>query len=257
MIPNIVHFVYIKERPWKLHHYLSVKSAIRLNPEKINIWLDEEPEGEWWELTKPLVKLNFIDPPTEIYTRWNNTNMLTLTPVTQPAHKSDIIRLQVLLEFGGIYADTDVIFIKPFDDLLDNKFVMGAQGENGVEGLCPAVILSEKNSTFGLKWSEGFKDSFSGGPPGSDTWCTHSVRYPMELAKIVPNEIAVLNHEAFFWPLYHQEHIKMLFEQDHKFENAYAHHLWESSGEKYLDNLTKDIILNTNTTFTNIVKDLI
>ena len=40
MIPNVVHFVYINERPWKLHHYLSVKSAFRLNPEKVNIWLD-------------------------------------------------------------------------------------------------------------------------------------------------------------------------------------------------------------------------
>ena len=49
----------------------------------------------------------------------------------------------------------------------------------------------------------------------------------------------------------------MLFEQNHKFENAYSHHLWESSGKKYLDVLTKDIILNTNTTFTNLVKDLI
>ena len=37
MIPNVVHFVYIKERPWKLHHYLSIKSATRLNPEKIRI----------------------------------------------------------------------------------------------------------------------------------------------------------------------------------------------------------------------------
>ena len=139
MIPNVVHFVYINERPWKLHHYLSVKSAFRLNPEKVNIWLDKEPEGEWWELTKPLVELHFVDPPTEIFG----------TSITQPAHKSDVIRLQVLLEHGGIYADTDTIFIKPFNNILNNKFVLGQQGVNGCEGLCPAIILSEKNSTFG------------------------------------------------------------------------------------------------------------
>ena len=63
--------------------------------------------------------------------------------------------------------------------------------------------------------------------------------------------------KLFFWPLYHQPHIEMLFEQNHKFLNAYSYHLWESSGKKYLDVLTKDIILNTNTTFTNIVKDLL
>ncbi len=249
MIPNIVHFVYIKERPWKLHHYLSVKSATRLNPEKINIWLDKEPEGEWWELTKPLVELHFVDPPTEIFG----------TPITQPAHKSDVIRLQVLLEYGGIYADTDTIFVKPFNDILNNKFVLGQQGVDGCEGLCPAVILSEKDSTFGQYWLAGFNEHFKGGPPGSDTWCTHSVHYPLWLSKQphMVNEITTLKHEAFFWPLYHQHHIEMLFEQNHKFENAYSHHLWESSGKEYLDTLTIDHIKNQNTTFTNIVKDLI
>jgi len=249
MIPNVVHFVYIKERPWKLHHYLSIKSATRLNPEKINIWLDKEPEGEWWELTKPLVELHFVDPPTEIFG----------TPITQPAHKSDVIRLQVLLEYGGIYADTDTIFVKPFNDILNNKFVLGQQGVDGCEGLCPAVILSEKDSTFGQYWLAGFNEHFKGGPPGSDTWCTHSVHYPLWLSKQphMANEITTLKHEAFFWPLYHQYHIEMLFEQNHKFENAYSHHLWESSGKEYLDTLTIDHIKNQNTTFTNIVKDLI
>jgi len=249
MIPNIVHFVYIKERPWKLHHYLSVKSATRLNPEKINIWLDKEPEGEWWELTKPLVELHFVDPPTEIFG----------TPITQPAHKSDVIRLQVLLEYGGIYADTDTIFVKPFNDILNNKFVLGQQGVDGCEGLCPAVILSEKDSTFGQYWLAGFNEHFKGGPPGSDTWCTHSVHYPLWLSKQphMVNEITTLKHEAFFWPLYHQPHVEALFEQNHIFNNAYSHHLWESSGKEYLDTLTIDHIKNQNTTFTNIVKDLI
>ena len=134
---------------------------------------------------------------------------------------------------------------------------MGQQGVNGCEGLCPAIILSEKNSNFGKQWLMGFKDHFKGGPPGSSTWCTHSVRYPSWLSQQIPNDITILNHEAFFWPLYHQPHVEILFEQNHEFPNAYSHHLWESSGKKYLDSLTKDIILNTNTTFTNIIKDLI
>ena len=247
MIPNIVHFVYINERPWKLHHYLSIKSAFRLNPKQINIWLDKEPEGKWWELTKPLVNLNLITPPTEIFG----------IPITQPAHKSDVIRLQVLLEQGGIYADTDTIFVKPFNDILNNKFVMGQQGVNGGEGLCPAIILSEKDSNFGQQWLAGFKDHFKGGPPGSDTWCTHSVQYPRWLSQQISNEITILNHEAFFWPLYHQSHMEVLFEQNHTFNNAYSHHLWESSGKKYLDLLDLDIIKNENTTFTNLIKDLI
>ena len=145
-------------REWKLHHYLSVKSAyIRSGVDKIFIWVDQEPDGEWWDKTRDLVQLEYIDPPTEIFGK----------PITQQAHKSDVIRLQVLLEYGGIYVDTDTIFVKSFKPLLDNKFVLGQQNINGSEGLCPAVILSEPNSIFGQHWLAGFKDSFGGDPPGS------------------------------------------------------------------------------------------
>ena len=250
MIPNHLHYVHLSRggREWKLHHHLSVKSAyVRSGVEKIYMWVDEEPKGKWWEQTKNLVELKKIEPPTEIFG----------LPITQQAHKSDVIRLQVLLEYGGIYVDTDTIFVKSFKPLLDNKFVLGQQNVKGSEGLCPAVILSEKNSVFGQSWLMGFKDYFRGGPPGSPTWCTHSVQYPFVLSKQIPNEITIMNHEAFFWPLYHQPHIEMMFEQDHKFPNAYSHHLWESSGKQYLDNLNEDIILNKSTTFTNLVKKLI
>ena len=245
MVPNILHYVHLSQggRAWKLHHYLSVKSAAkRSGVNKIYLWVDQEPVGEWWDKTRELVEINVIEPPTEIFNK----------PITQQAHKSDVIRLQVLIEHGGIYVDTDTIFVKSFESLLDNKFVLGQQNINGSEGLCPAVILSEPNSVFGQRWLLGFKDSFGGGPPGSDTWCTHSVIYPFWLSKQIP-----VNHEAFFWPLYHQSHIEAMFEQKQNFPNAFSHHLWESSGKKYLENLTEEIILNTDTTFTNLVKDLL
>jgi len=250
MVPNILHYIHLSNggREWKLHHYLSVKSAyVRSGVDKIFIWVDNEPSGEWWEKTKPLVETNQITPPTEIFG----------IPITQQAHKSDVLRLQILLEHGGIYVDTDTIFVKSYESLLNNKFVLGQQGLNGVEGLCPAVILSEPNSIFGQHWLAGFKDSFKGGPPGSNTWCTHSVIYPGWLSKQIPDKITILNHEAFFWPLYHQNHIEAMFVQNLTFPNAYSHHLWESSGKKYLDELTEDIIFTKNTTFTNLVKDLI
>jgi hypothetical protein len=250
MVPNILHYVHLSEggREWKFHHYLSVKSAyIRSGVEKIFIWIDKEPVGEWWEKTKNLVETVKILPPTEIFG----------IPITQQAHKSDVLRLQILIEYGGIYVDTDTIFVKSFKPLLNNSFVLGQQGVNGMEGLCPAVILSEQNSIFAQSWLKGFQDSFKGGPPGSDTWCTHSVQYPLWLSNQIPDKITILDHEVFFWPLYHQDHMEAMFEQNHSFPNAYSHHLWESSGKKYLDELTENNIFSKDTTFTNLIKDLI
>ena len=250
MIPNKLHYVHLSRagREWKLHHYLSVKSAfLRGGFESITIWVDDEPNGEWWDLTKGMVTLQKVEPPSEIFGK----------EITQPAHQSDVIRLQVLIEEGGVYVDTDTIFVKSFSELLNNKVVLGQQGVGGGEGLCPAVILSEPNSTFITKWLMGFKDSFGGGPPGSPTWCTHSVNYPLWLSKQIPNELTIVNHESFFWPLYHQDHIEALFEKDMSFPNAFSHHLWESSGKKYLDELTLEKIKTEDTTFHKMVRDLI
>jgi hypothetical protein len=250
MIPNILHYVQLSNggRSWKLHHYLSVKSAkLRSGFDKIYMWVDEDPMGEWWDLTKPMVEIVKIEPPSKIFDK----------EITQLAHKSDVLRLQILIENGGVYVDTDTIFAKSFTSLLNNRFVMGHQGLNGNEGLCPAVLLSEKDSYFAKQWLMGFNDYFFGGPPGSDTWCTHSVYYPMQLAKLIPDSITILNHESFFWPLYHQSHMDQMFEQIHEFPNAFSHHLWESAGKKYLENLTVESILNTDTTFSRLVKDLL
>ena len=250
MIPNKLHYVHLSAggREWKLHHYLSVKSAyVRGGFNSITIWMDTEPSGHWWDLTKPMVKLEFVEPPVEIFGK----------PIIQQAHKSDVIRLQVLLDEGGVYADTDTIFVKPYTDLLNNKVVMGQQGIDGSEGLCPAIILSEPNSTFLTRWLMGFEYSFGGGAPGSPTWCTHSVAYPLWLSKQIPSEITILNHQSFFWPLYHQDHMEALFEKNIEFPNAYSHHLWESSGKKYLDELTIDKIKTQNTSFHMMVRNLV
>lgn len=250
MIPNHLHYVHLSRdgREWKLHHHLSVLSAIKkANFDNVTIWIDDEPTSEWWQQTKEYVEIQKVEPPTEIFGK----------PITQPAHKSDVLRLQILIENGGVYADTDTIFVKPFTTLLDNKCVLGQQNINGSEGLCPAIILAEKDSLFLKYWLLGFKDSFGGGAPGSDTWCTHSVAYPLWLSQQIPNEITILDHEAFFWPLYHQSHMEMLFEGLYEFPRAYSHHLWESSGKKYLSELTVDLIKQQDTTFHLLVRELI
>ena len=51
--------------------------------------------------------------------------------------------------------------------------------------------------------------------------------------------------------------MESLFEKNIEFPNAYSHHLWESSGKKYLDELTIDKIKTQNTSFHMMVRDLV
>lgn len=48
------------------------------------------------------------------------------------AYVSDVARIKALDKYGGIYMDTDVMVYKPFDDLLDNRCILGFEEENYV-----------------------------------------------------------------------------------------------------------------------------
>lgn len=77
---------------------------------------------------------------------WNETNFdvnsTVWTKEAMDCHKyafvSDYVRLKVLYEHGGIYLDTDVEVLRPFDKLLDLPYFIGA--ENTIHGINTATI---------------------------------------------------------------------------------------------------------------------
>jgi mannosyltransferase OCH1-like enzyme len=56
-----------------------------------------------------------------------------------------VVRLQKLIEHGGIYLYADVLVQRDFDDLLSERVVLGCEGERGMAN---AVILSQPNAPF-------------------------------------------------------------------------------------------------------------
>ena len=260
-IPNILHFVFgLSEdfggKPWGLCHYLSVKSAIKLNkPEKAYLYYKYKPTGKWFEMIEDELDLVQIEPPSEIFGR----------PLLHVAHQTGVIRLQVLIEEGGIYMDVDTISKKPFTDLLHHSCVLGVQGyPNGiVEGLCDGVILAEKGSEFLQHWLLSYKSHRSKGR--DQYWAEHAVHMPYKLSQQYPHLLHIEPYSSFHYPLYHGDDpvsstdgIKVLFEQDKDFKDAYCHHVWESiTWEPYLKELTIEEINKNNTTYNNIARKFI
>jgi mannosyltransferase OCH1-like enzyme len=252
-IPNIIHFVYgLKEQneEFDLYKYIAIKSAYDVNkPEKIFFYYYYEPYGYWWDKIKSLITLEKIIPPEEIYGN----------KIYHYAHQADIIRLQKLIEKGGIYLDVDTICLKSFDDLLDNDFVMGSQTNSDntkIYGLCNAVILCKPNSYFAKKWLETYKTFRSKGR--DEYWDEHGVLIPLELSKIYVNDILILDHNTFFYPLWYDIH-NVIFNNNIDIEeykkiilNNYCIHLWDTYSNTYLKTLTENIIFTTNTIY-NIV----
>jgi glycosyltransferase involved in cell wall biosynthesis len=217
-IPNVIHFVYglkAEEPVFTFLQYAAVASAYRVHqPAAILFHYFFEPCGFFWELARPLVTLRHILPPSSIFGN----------PVIHYAHKADIVRLDVLLAFGGIYLDIDVVSLRPFSHLLLHDTVMGKEGENGRIGLCNAVIMSRKNSSFLTRWRNEYKN-FNG-----SQWNFHSVILPSRLAQQFPEEIHVLGHTSFFWPLWDRQGLLEMFSSNsYTYNDSLAVHTWDTA----------------------------
>jgi Glycosyltransferase sugar-binding region containing DXD motif/Methyltransferase domain len=234
-IPKILHYCFGLDpsfggKPWSLVHYVCVKSAIeRINPVQTYIYYEYEPKGVWWDLTRRMLTPVRVNAPREIFGN----------AVQHVAHRADIVRLQTLIRQGGIYLDADVLVHQNFDDLLDNSVVLAEEGVGAKFGLGNAVIMAEPGAPFLKRWYEEYRSFRSKGH--DDYWSEHSVRLPLILSRKYPNELTILSHTAFYWPLWTQEHLQLIYGSPLVCEQraSLANHLWESAvWEDYLEFLT-------------------
>jgi hypothetical protein len=240
-VPKILHYTFgmasdFGGKPWSLVHHVCLKSAVeRIAPQETFFYYEYEPSGPWWELSRELVTPVRIEAPREIFGR----------PLDHVAHRSDVVRLQKLIEHGGIYLDADVLVQRSFDNILDHQTVLGQEGQNAQYGLANAVILAEPQSPFLFRWLEEYR-SFRG-----ELWNAHSVQLPQNLAHAHPSEITILPPTAFFWPLWTEEHLDWIFASNRPIpiDQTYANHLWENKAWKYLEDLTPRRVRSVDTNF--------
>ena len=121
--------------------------------------------------------------PDYAYRLWNEDNFDVLSvPYVKEAYESgkyafvtDYVRLFALYKEGGIYMDTDVEVLKPYDDLLD---LPGFTGYEGSKRLPP--VTGTMASEPGNAWVKEQLDSYEGAhfimPDGSLDTTTNTVR---------------------------------------------------------------------------------
>lgn len=215
-------------KPWSYVHYLAITSAVVVNnPARVWFWYQYEPKGDWWEKSKPYLTLRRIRAPKVIHGR----------PLLHPAHRADVVRLQVLQQYGGTYCDCDVWCLRPFAELQFNGFWMGEQQEG--YGLCNATMGGVANAEFVTRWLAEYKTFRSRGH--DEHWDEHSVRLPYALAGRYPESITVFDRRCFFEPTW--EDIRTVFLQPgERLARSYSVHLWESFSWPWLSQLTTDTL---------------
>lgn len=224
-IPNQIHFIFIKpqdkEIKFSFIYYIAIYSAWKINnPDKIYFYYNYDMKGKWFDKLKEIPNIIFekVEVPTHIGKK----------PLKKVAHKADIIRMQKLYERGGIYMDIDTISVKPYKHLLKNKVVLGKQGDDGI---CNAIMMTEKNSEFFKIWMDNYEENFN-----SDGWDEASILLPKSLYEKHPNKVTLMEEDVFFLPSWTE--VDKIFKNDYDIpKNLITLHLWESISMKYIKNI--------------------
>ncbi len=228
MIPNIFHFVFglrQQDEPFHLLFYLCLESCRQINkPSAIYFHYQHEPWGPWWDLIRPHLVLMPVQPESFVseYEYKRDPKLARY----RYAHMADFVRLQVLLQHGGIYADMDSLFLRPLpSEWLASKCIMGhekappAAGDSG--SLCNAWIAAEPGAEFCSLWLEQMQAAFDG------SWSNHSTLLPYRLARQYPELINVQPEAAFFALDWTPKGVNDLFLRAVKLpRESYSLHLW-------------------------------
>ena len=240
-IPKLFHFVYLGFTEFSYLHYLAVKTcALVHRPRQIYLYThyNRDSNTEWWDRVQQYITIEQVELPTTIFGN----------PVKKFQHMADVIRLQKLIERGGVYLDLDVVSLRPMDDLYQERCVMGMQAPlSRYAGLCNAVIMSEPGGEFLRRWYQEYQ-TFQ-----SSRWDFHSVKIPLLLSRLYGHLLKILDSRKFFPVTWKDTDFLYNRSFDASLRQSYVVHLWDSEwGKDHLRDASPKL-LTRNSTFSYYV----
>lgn len=270
-IPRVFHFVFgLREQrePFHLLHYLCLSSCLAINrPEAVVFHYRHEPYGPWWDRIRPQLRLRPIDQgPAGFdpgrYAESKEGRLIRRLGIDY-AHEADFIRLDILLAEGGIYADMDTLFIRPYpDEWLADRFVIGEEyaplnaGQPMRASLCNAVMMARAGDPFAAAWRSRMTQAFDG------RWNSHSCSEAGRLWQLHPEWLRVLPSVYFYRYGSTPEGLATLLEEsDEVHPDLYSIHLWahlwwdasrRDISEIHAGMIDEAWIMNSNVTFARL-----
>ena len=231
-IPKYVHLVWYHRKEMTFMMYLSVRSAlVILNPEKVFIHGDKELKGDYFDKIKrdPRVVQIYREIPKHIY---GHSVLFT-------QHRSDIIRADVLLKYGGIYMDWDVLWLKPIDALIETRYDAIVNFDHSSRQEYPdsmnlGVFLAKKNSHFVRYWQDSLRNY------KTHDFYHNALELPYKTYEKYPHTVHVEKHLQVMCfrlkchPIWNSQYKN--FEKDQRFDwrkDAYAVHFTHPDPPEY------------------------
>ena len=168
-IPNIVHYVWYFKKEMKFCMFLSMISIIRyVRPCLILFHGKYLPYGKYWDyVIRIYPNVLHVKRPRPLY--------IFGKKISFHEHSGDIMRMDALMELGGMYFDTDTIVLRDLDPLRKYNMTLCRQSSGY---LMNGFIMAKKNATFLTLWMEGYRKDYR-----NDSYVFNSMWYNKALAK--------------------------------------------------------------------------
>ena len=189
IVPNIIHYILLKQHFISFAHFISIKSVIRNHkPDQIIIHCDcDKIEGNYWErikLERIHIKIRRIEIPDEIFGH-------KLSSSYKLWHASDILRNKILREFGGIYLDRDVYVVNSLDQFRSYEMTAGVEQDYyGKQSFATMIQIANKNARFLLKYYQSYKDY------RPNQWYYNAGYLPMKIIEEDPKSINFITNNS-------------------------------------------------------------
>ena len=243
-VPRLAHFVCGFARsaePFHLVHYLAIASCLEVaGIHEVHVHCDELPYGFYWDLIRPYVTLHRVDPVPEV-SKFEYSDPWVAR--YSYAHHADFVRLDVLAEHGGLYADLDTLFVAPVpDDLWLGPTVIGREADvmdpatgQARASLSNALLMAEPEARFIEAWRAEIGAALDG------SWSAHSCFLAQGLLERMPVAVRVEPQRAFhtFEPSVTGLR-RLLVERERDLDGVYSIHLnahlwWEEQRREFSD----------------------
>lgn len=193
-IPNIAHYVWFGKLFITFSQYLSLLSTLYIQEvDKIMIHTDSDPTGSLWEELRENTRIQVV--------HWDRPTSMYQTGLKNVAHLSDVMRVDILSRYGGIYMDWDVFWIsKTPDFLMFYDFVTAldwpTHGDYPDE-INTGLSMAKQGSLF-LK---AFRDTMR--YYRDDIWDLNAIKFPYKVYEKLPRHVYVYSKLQVSFKIYY------------------------------------------------------
>ena len=231
IVPNIVHFIFMEET------YVSYIAAVCIlaafknqRPDKILIHSNTVLTGPHWEKIKATKGLTIEEHelvvPTEIFGK----------KLAHIWHAGDIVRIRILMMYGGIFLDNDTYLVRSLDCFRKYEMALGLDEKDFIG---TQTLVAHKDARFLKLWLETYMEYYpelwyynAGQKPKLEV-LVHKPELVHSVKKLFGNEdLSQQLYRQYSWQEWRMYHtIHLLIRHRHYLDSWWNHYWWPQLDE--------------------------